>query len=137
MEGVRELLAKIKQKQAIMVASTMILTELLFDKMPQAEAEFFSIQGLSNVVFLPVDMAIARLAGNIRSYYRDTGKISVPDALHLATAIYGGCERFYTFDEGKKGDHGMLKLGDRVANHPLVVTKPCSINKSLPGIDAE
>ncbi len=133
MAGIRALFDQIKKKQATLVGSTILLAELLFDKMPQAKSEFVSLQGLGNVHFFPVDLAIAHLAGEVRSYYY--GKISVADSLHLATAIFGGCAHFYTFDEGKKGGHGLLKLGNQVAGYPLLVTKPFSAEPPLPGLD--
>lgn len=47
---------------------------------------------LSALVLVPVDSNIARVAAALRATYR----LTTPDALHLATAIVVGADRFVT-----------------------------------------
>ena len=58
--------------------------------------------------------------------------ISVPDAIHLATAILYRASEFQTFDGGGTGKSlGLLRLSEKVAGHRLVICKPQSRNPQL------
>ena len=50
-----------------------------------------------NVSLIGVTSPIADLAHELREYYA-TPRLGTPDAIHLATAIVGGCVDFFTFD---------------------------------------
>lgn len=52
------------------------------------------ITGLPNSKTLPVDMEISKLSASIRGKYN----LLVPDAIHIATSIIGGCGLFVTND---------------------------------------
>jgi len=47
---------------------------------------------LGRLALIPVDLRIARIAGVLRSLYR----LHSPNAVHLATAIAVGADRFIT-----------------------------------------
>lgn len=73
------------------VGSVVLLTETLAlgDSTPHG-ARLREI--LSALVLVPVDADIARVASALRATYR----LKTPDALHLATAIVVGADRFVT-----------------------------------------
>jgi predicted nucleic acid-binding protein len=73
------------------IGSVVLLTETLAlgDSAPN-NARLREI--LAALVLLPVDADVARVAAALRSTYR----LKTPDALHLATAIVSGADRFIT-----------------------------------------
>lgn len=77
-----------------------------------------------NVILVSLDARIADLAHDIRDYYQRIGKnVRTADAIHLATAIYYGVEKFYTFD-GTGRRSGLISLSGNVAGHDLIVCAP-------------
>jgi len=68
------------------------------------------------------------LAGELRDFYQNKGNVkplSLPDAIHLATAIIYNVEAFYTFDEkGNAKFCGLIPLSGNVAGHNLQICKP-------------
>lgn len=73
------------------VGSVILLTETLAlgDSTPHSPR---LREILSALVLVPVDADIARVAATLRATYR----LKTPDALHLATAIVVGADRFVT-----------------------------------------
>lgn len=77
------------------------------------------------------DPRISNLASEIRDYYERQKQIdgkpglSVPDAIHLATAIQYEVNEFHTFDEkDSPRSRALLPLNGNVAGHNLVICKP-------------
>lgn len=97
----------------------------------------------SNFTRLSVDIRVAKLARDIRNWYLARhdqyggSTVTVPDSLHLATAILYRAKEFQTFDgkdSPKYNALGLLPLSGNVGGHPLVVTKPPMPDQpSLPG----
>jgi hypothetical protein len=59
--------------------------------------------------------------------------LSVPDAIHLATAVLYRVDEFHTFDmEGRSKSLGLIPLSGNVAGHRLIICKPQAKN---PGLD--
>jgi hypothetical protein len=55
--------------------------------------------------------------------------LSVPDAIHLATAIQYRVDEFHTFDgEGNSRYLGLLPLSGNVGGHKLTICKPKARN---------
>jgi len=131
MEGVAEIAEKVQGNKAILIASQMLNVELLECKLPTGAMEkiqrFFKRK---NAQLRPMDGRISTLAGSLRNAH---AKLTSPDAIHLATAIYYEADEFHTFDDGKKGGISLLDLSGNVGGHPLVICKPVFTQYRLPG----
>ena len=85
-----------------------------------------------SLVEIAIDSRVMTLASEIRSFHANSKKkdtlknVTLPDAIHLATAILYDATEFHTFDgaraAGKKG--GLLLLDGNVANHRLKICVP-------------
>lgn len=92
-----------------------------------------------------VDHKVCDLAREIRNHYKLTrgpgGAIpSLPDAIHIATAIQAGCKALYTFDRKDKTRNGekvagLIPLSGSVAGkyEMLICPPPSPPQLSLPG----
>jgi hypothetical protein len=62
----------------------------------------------------------------------DGKTVSVPDAIHLATALIYRADEFHTFD-GKNGRNtlGLLPLSGDVGGHKLTICKPVAKSPEL------
>jgi predicted nucleic acid-binding protein len=136
-EAIQETLRLIKRRQIVLVASVLVITEVLQCHLPAGvDRQFEDIFYLDNISKVVIDSNIAKLAHDIRQFYlvnrvfEDGEKIrtvSVPDALHLATAIAHGASEFHTYDQnGRGGSIGLLRLGESVAGYKLSVCSPAS-----------
>ena len=58
------------------------------------------IEALDNLTVLPVTSSVARRAARLRGKYYTPGELemSYGDAIHLATAVMAGCDKFVTGD---------------------------------------
>jgi predicted nucleic acid-binding protein len=131
MDGVNDIADKIHKNNIILLTSvitdTEVLDSMLNDSEKQRLADFFKHPNCQKV---DVDPKISQLTSNIRDYYQqqklinNSPTLTVPDAIHLATAIHYEANAFHTFDEGKKGGLNLLSLNGNVAGNPLVVCKP-------------
>jgi hypothetical protein len=87
---------------------------------------------------LGTDTKVAALAHDLRDHYAKVapasgGKtLSVPDAIHLATAIHHRANEFHTFDnDGSSKSLGLLPLSGNVGGHRLVICKPVAKSPQL------
>ncbi len=132
MDGVRDIIEKIKKRQASLITSTLTLAEVLPSKCPVGTYELFEdLLKRTTIQVRAVDRKTAKLAGDIRDHYIKNplnGKnLAVPDSIHLATAIISGVAEFHTFDAGKQGKKdtlGLLPISGNVAGHNLIICKP-------------
>ena len=141
MLGVAELMAKVAAREIDVVTSIITLSEILECRVPPNKREDFkSLMGRKNCHFVDVLYPIAELTHDIRDYYRKQqdkdglSTVETPDAIHLATAIYHKCDKFYTFDEKddhKKKKRAILPLNGNVAGHSLIIEKPTPENKEV------
>ena len=126
MDGVIEVIEKIEKKQVIVITSDLIAVELLPCKFPQeAMNQFDKIFSKRNVQKKGVDNRIFGIAQNIRNW---RSSLTVPDAVHLATAIHYQADQFHTFDEDD-----LLPLDGNVAGHALRICKPTAVQYRLQG----
>lgn len=85
-----------------------------------------------SLIEVGINSRVMALAGEIRDYQRNSRKkgvlqnVRVPDAIHLASAIYYEATEFHTFDgAGAAGQKGkLLTLDGNVAGHRLKVCVP-------------
>jgi predicted nucleic acid-binding protein len=112
--------------RAVVFSSTVTIVEVLDCKLTDEQAEKFrSLIGNPDTPFLNVDTRVAKLASEIRSFYK--GKLSTPDAIQLATAIHFEATAFQTYDgSGKRGrPSDLLKLGKVIAGkHKISISVP-------------
>jgi predicted nucleic acid-binding protein len=139
MDGVREVVARAKRREVIIMTSVLTLTEALQSKLPVGmDRLFFDL--LKRTQRVGVDIKVAQLAHDIRDYYMvrkdqfDGKVLQTPDAIHLATAILYRADEFHTFDDGKKDSKslGLISLSGNVGGNKLVICKPQAKN---PGLD--
>jgi predicted nucleic acid-binding protein len=130
MAGVREIVARSKRRDVIIMTSAVTLTEVLTSRLPAGTANLFSGL-LKRVRVCGVDLKIARMAHDLRDWYiqkpdkYDKKTLSVPDAMHLATAIMYRANEFHTFDNDNGNNSlGLLPLSGDVAGHQLIICKP-------------
>jgi len=137
MAGVREVIARAKRRDALIMTSVLTITETLQSKIPAGVETLF--HGLmQKVERKSIDIKIARLAHDLRDYYSQRSgsaegrTLSTPDALHLATAIMYRADEFHTFDaKGSRKSLGLLPLSGDVAGHKLIVCKPVAQHPEL------
>ncbi|MDD1523485.1 MULTISPECIES: type II toxin-antitoxin system VapC family toxin [Bradyrhizobium] len=130
MDGVREVIERVKRREAKIITSVLTTTEVLESRLPAGMKSL--IDGLmKRVIRVGMDIKIAKMAHDLRDYYmqRSTeagGKtLGVPDAIHLATGILNRVTEFHTFDGGGTGKSlGLLPLSGNVGGHRLTVCKP-------------
>ncbi len=130
MDGVREVIERVKRRDAKIITSVLTITEVLDSKLPAGMKTL--IDGLMmRVNRVGMEIKIARMAHDLRDYYVQRsaefgGKtIAVPDAIHLATAILYRATEFHTFDGGGIGKSlGLLPLSGNVGGHRLTICKP-------------
>lgn len=113
------------EEKVIIFTSVVTIVEVLECKLTAEQAaKFKGLIANPMTPFQQVDTRLAELAHTIRSFYE--GKISTPDAIHLATAIQYGATSFQTYDgcgKRKKGD--LLKLQQPIANEfDIPITLP-------------
>jgi len=132
MDGLAEVIDMVECDRAILMTSVLWRAEVL-DRLnkPQIKKleEAFQTRSL---IELGIDSRIMSLTGEIRAFHRLSKKkdglknISVPDAIHLATAIHYDASEFHTFDGSRKsGAHGgLLTLNGNVAGHRIKVCTP-------------
>ncbi|MCC8984116.1 type II toxin-antitoxin system VapC family toxin [Bradyrhizobium acaciae] len=131
MDGVREVIERVKRRDAKIVTSVLTITEVLESRLPAGMKSL--MEGLmKRVIRVGMDIKVAKMAHDLRDYYmqRTTefgGKtLSVPDAIHLATGVLSRVNEFHTFDGGKTGGKslGLLQLSGNVGGQRLTVCKP-------------
>ena len=133
MQGVVDCLNKFKRREISIATSVLTLTEITVAKIPAgADNMLETTMQRTNFTKIGVDIKIARMARDLRNYYlvrpEFNGKtLSVPDSIHLASAIVYRVTEFNTFDE-KDGARdktlGLMQLSGNVGGHNLVIRKP-------------
>lgn len=140
LQGINEIVKVWNEHKIHIVTSTLTITEILLSRVGDDAYETFNRFFQHRTAYLvSVSRPIAEMASEVRDYYdiqyQKHKTLTTPDANHLATAIWFGCTKFYTFDE--KEDHTrknlpLIPLGPRIADkYNLVILKPQPID---PGI---
>jgi predicted nucleic acid-binding protein len=141
MDGVREVIARTKRREATIITSVLTLVEALESRLPVGMERLFK-DLLKRVHRISMDSKVAELAHDIRDYYMVRTKefggktLSSPDAIHLATAILYRADEFHTFDSGGSNSKsiGLIQLSGNVGEHRLTICKPQARN---PGLDLQ
>lgn len=99
-DALLEIVGRIMADQAMLFTSSFTRTELAETRMRPAEfAIYDGLMQRRNVSRLSYDDQVAHLGSAVQEELSKRGKkLSVPDLIHLATAIYGGAAELHTTD---------------------------------------
>lgn len=91
----------VRSGNAVLFTSSFTRTELSETRMRPAEfAIYDELMRRRNVTRLAYDDQVAHLGSALQAELSQRGKkLSVPDLIHLATAIYGGATELHTTDD--------------------------------------
>lgn len=126
MDGILECVTRVEKNEVRLMTSVTTRTEVFeADLTAAVKAMYTRLLQRRNVQQVDADLRVTNLARELREYYNSgKRKLTQPDAIHLATAIHYRADAFYTFDNGNKGDLGLLELDGNVAGRPLHICKP-------------
>ncbi len=123
-EGLKKLVNELYNNEYLMITSALTRAEILITSSNDFAPKKFDeiLEWKSVFPPMPTDDKIWLLTQELRTYYKEKGDeqrelrkagkkvtvkptLSIPDAVHLATAIIGKADIFYTFDKksNKKG----------------------------------
>ena len=120
-KNINMVVESIEQGRHRLVVSTLVYVEVLESAMPDGAIEKFRhfMQSKEKVEIVAVDICVAEKAQVIRN--RSRKSISVPDAIHVATAIVSRAKVFHTFDKS------LLSLNGKDVVEGLAITA-CEIS---------
>ena len=118
-----------KKRNNIIVTSVITKLEVLDASLTaDQERSFGECFSFGTHELYELDAGVALKAREYRSFYfkNPVGgkKLSVPDAIHLATAFICQSDEFHTFDDGGKGGISLLALNGNVAGNPIKICHP-------------
>lgn len=145
MDAIADMLERFKKRQISLITSVLTTTEISIAKIPAGtESLLEDVMQRPNFTRVAVDIRVAKLARDLRNWYItrsaefNNKTLSVPDAIHLATAINYRANEFHTFDgkdSNKQNTLGLLPLSGNVGGHSLIVMRPpIPAQGSLPGM---
>lgn len=134
MDAVSDMLERFKKREISLMTSVLTITEMSVAKVPVGTyALLEDVMQRPNFTKIAVDIRVARLAKELRDHYLQKSQIyggktlTVPDAIHVASAILFRAAEMHTFDENnnsKQNSLGLLPLSGDVGGHQLVICKP-------------
>jgi predicted nucleic acid-binding protein len=133
MAGLAEVVDAVDRGYAKLMTSVLWRAEVLdLHLTPMQRRRLDSAFDGQNVIELQIDSRIMDLSSQIRSFQKASKRkdviknVSVPDAIHLASAIHFGATEFHTFDGKRAGKNpgGLLTLNGNVAGHRLKICSP-------------
>ena len=118
----------------LIVSSTVMLVELDLSRNYHGDMKdkFFRFMRGQNIRLISLNRQIAELASKLRgeTWPRER-KLSLPDAVHLATAVASGVDVFHTMDKGARSrDQGLLGL-DACQQLEDIIEKRIKIEKPV------
>lgn len=146
-QHVAGLAGEIDNKQFLALTSALTRMEILECTLTAQQREVMErLIRPPKVQVKDVAQAVLDLGHEIRNFYQElkaSGQsnlptVETPDAIHLATAIYYGCDTFFTFDAndhpgGSKPRRALIPLTGTIAEkYPLTICKPYSASLGLP-----
>ena len=95
-----EIFLDLVQRQATIIASTLLITELLVAPIKEKQSELARIykhldDQIPGLEFIPLTREISILSAELRAKYN----LKSPDAIHLATALATNIQLFITADK--------------------------------------
>ncbi|MCK4632507.1 MAG: type II toxin-antitoxin system VapC family toxin [candidate division Zixibacteria bacterium] len=132
-KGVKEVMHLIDNNKVRMITSALTRAEVLQCTLSTGtQRDFDNVLRRRNVMVANTDHHTWALTHDLRDHYQNIKvqenlpTLSVPDAIHLATAIQYEVDTFYTFDENDKPgkSRALIPLDGNVAGYDLKVKKP-------------
>lgn len=133
MSGLAEVVEMVERGNAVLMTSVLWRAEVLDLHLTAMQRRRLdaAFDGQS-LIEVQIDSRIMDLCSQIRSFHLASKKkdaiknVSVPDAIHLATAIHYEASEFHTFDGKRAGKNpgGLLTLNGNVAGHRLKICSP-------------
>lgn len=132
-KGVSEIMHLIDNQKVRMITSAVTRAEVLRCTLSSdAQSNFENVLRRRNVTVANTDHRTWTLTHDLRDHYQgkkdqdNLPTLSVPDAIHLATAIQYEANKFYTFDEKDKPgkSRALIPLSANVAGYDLEIVKP-------------
>ncbi len=132
MDGVRAVIEGFKKRHFRIFTSVITFTEVTEAKVGAGVINMFEdLFKRPDLGRINVDPRVAKLARDLRDYYSarpeefNNKTLSVPDSIHLATAILYRASEFHTFDrKNRNGSLGLIPLSGNVAGHNLKISAP-------------
>ena len=141
MTGIKELVSQINKNAARLVTSQMTRAEILKSTLTvDAINKLDNVFKRKNIILAPTDGRVWQLAYEIRDYYQarkdadGLPTVTLPDAVHLATAILYQADVFFTFDETDKPNRrrALIPLSGNVAGkYNLIIQKPMGLQTDI------
>lgn len=126
--GIEEVVRLVDSDKITLVTSVITLIEILAGQFTKDDVQKYkALVKRPNVNEIEVHKTVAQIAHEIRSEYQDQGRLpSLPDSIHLATAIWARATEFQTFDGSGKKRKGILDFNGEAIVHNLSIVKPFS-----------
>ncbi|MCK4600524.1 PIN domain-containing protein [Candidatus Bipolaricaulota bacterium] len=130
MDGVYNAVDDTKKGKIVVLTASTTFGEVRETRHSEAWEKFERFMQRRNVRVVDIDPRIHALAAELRDFYKSlhardgNGLLKVLDSEHLATALRYKADKFYTFDNGRKGDRSLLSLNGNVAGYDLAICKP-------------
>jgi len=130
--GIDEIVGLLDKNQIILNTSALTSAEILKSTLTSAQIDMLErVLHRRNVEVVQTSAVIWNRTHDIRDYYLGRGDglktLSLPDSVHLATAIIQKVDIFYTtdeFDELSKKKRALIPLNHDVAGYDLAIQKP-------------
>lgn len=133
MKGVKDLIKHIDEGKLNMITSALTKAEILRCTLSRdAQQKLDDVFKRRNVQVVETTHVIWDKTHDLRDHYKKEQlaggpkTLSTPDAVHLATAVVYGADKFYTFDGKSSGGKArpLLPLSGNVAGHDLIIERP-------------
>lgn len=127
MDAIAQQLSDAAAGKLVLFTSSLTRAELLSMQNGSADRSRVSdVFDSGRILEYDVTVPIAKKAAAIRNWSIAKGsKLKTPDAIHLATAIIGGADPFYTLDgNGEEKRRKLIPLSGNVDNSPLTIMAP-------------
>jgi len=141
MDAIKDVLEKFKRREIGLMTSTLTITEISVAKVSSGTYTLLDdVMQRPNFSRISVDIRVAKLARDLRDFYltpNSTAKtLTVPDSIHVASAILYRATEMHTFDgndSNKYNSLGLLPLSGNVGGHNLTIcTPPIPMQTGLP-----
>jgi len=129
MDGLQKVLEANARNENMIMTSSITVAEIKAGVLSTADGrkKLDRVLLRPNLLVINVDLRIASLAGEIKSYYLSHPRtISLGDAVQCATAILHDADELHTFDDrGTRTSVGLIEISGNVAGqYNLTITKP-------------
>ena len=143
-EGIKQLINHIQAADLNMITSVLTKCEVLECTLtPKAITDLENVLLRQNVILADTNEAIWKLTMRLRNYYKaihdGLPTLTIPDAVHLATAITYEADIFYSMDEKDepRKRRALIPLSGNVGGYDLKIEKPLALPDLFTGAAIE